>query len=87
MAIRVANITDFSVEVRNSENDPHFSRFLYGVLKFSYFLRILQFFDFDMKRLQNQNIGYQVRKPVRNEKYNGSRMGSDRVVRKGQGDA
>ncbi len=43
---RVANITDFSVEVRNSENDPYFSRFLYGVSKFSDFLRILQFFDF-----------------------------------------
>ncbi len=25
---RVANITDFSVEVRNLENDPYFSRFL-----------------------------------------------------------
>ncbi len=45
-AIRVANITDFSVEVQTSENDPYFSRFLYGVLKFSDFLRILQFFDF-----------------------------------------
>ncbi len=44
--IRVANITDFSVEVRNSENDPYFSRFLYGVLTFSDFLRILQFFNF-----------------------------------------
>ncbi len=43
---RVANITDFSVEVQNLENDPYFSRFLYGVSKFSDFLRILQFFDF-----------------------------------------
>ncbi len=43
---RVANITDFSVEVRNSENDPYFSRFLYGVLTYSDFLQILQFFDF-----------------------------------------
>ncbi len=43
---RVANITDFSVEVRNSENDPYFSRFLYRVLTFSDFLRFLQFFDF-----------------------------------------
>ncbi len=43
---RVANITDFSVEVQNSENDPYFSRFLYGVLTFSDFLRILQFSDF-----------------------------------------
>ncbi len=43
---RVANITDFSVEVRNSENDPYFSRFLYEVPKFLDFLRILQFFDF-----------------------------------------
>ncbi len=42
---RVANITDSSVEVRNSENDPYFSRFLYTVSKFSDFLRILQFFD------------------------------------------
>ncbi len=42
---RVANITDFSVEVRNSENDPYFSRFLYKVLNFSEFLQILQFFD------------------------------------------
>ncbi len=25
---KVANITDFSIEVRNSENDPYFSRFL-----------------------------------------------------------
>ncbi len=40
VAIRVANITDFSVEVRNSENDPYSSRFLYGVSKFSDFLRI-----------------------------------------------
>ncbi len=44
--LRVANITDFSVEVRNSENDPYFSRFLYRVLIFSDFLRILQSFDF-----------------------------------------
>ncbi len=44
--VRVANITDFSVEVRNSENDPYFSKFLYGVLTFSDFLWILQFFDF-----------------------------------------
>ncbi len=44
--IRVANITDFFVEVRNLENDPYFSRFLYEVLKFSDFLRILQFFYF-----------------------------------------
>ncbi len=44
--IRVANITDFSLEIRNSKNDPHFSRFLYGVSKFSDFLRILQFFYF-----------------------------------------
>ncbi len=43
---RVANIMDFSVEVWNSENDPYFSRFLYEVLIFSDFLRILQFFDF-----------------------------------------
>ncbi len=43
---RVANITDFSVEVRNLENDPYFSRFLYGVWKFTDFLRIWQFFDF-----------------------------------------
>ncbi len=43
---KVANITDFSIEVRNSENDPYFSRFLYGVLKFSDFLRILKFSDF-----------------------------------------
>ncbi len=42
---RVANITDFSVEVRNSENDPRFYRYLYGVLKFPNFLRNLQFFD------------------------------------------
>ncbi len=46
LSIRVANITDFSVEVRNSENDPYFSRFLYGVSKSSDFLRILKFFDF-----------------------------------------
>ncbi len=44
--IRVANITDFSVEVRNLENDPYFSRFLYGVSKFTDILRILQCFDF-----------------------------------------
>ncbi len=43
---KVANITDFSVEVRNSENDPYFSRILYRVLKFSDFLRILQFLNF-----------------------------------------
>ncbi len=43
---RVANITDFSVEVQNLKNDPCFSRFLYGVSKFSDFLRILQFFYF-----------------------------------------
>ncbi len=43
---RVANITDFSLEVRNLENDPYFSRFLYGVSKFSDILRILQFFYF-----------------------------------------
>ncbi len=43
---RVANIMDFSIEVRNSENDPYFSRFLYGILTFSDFLRILQFVDF-----------------------------------------
>ncbi len=43
---KVANITDFSVEVQNLENNPYFSRFLYGVSKFSDFLRILQFFDF-----------------------------------------
>ncbi len=43
---RVASITDFFVEVRNSENDTYFSRFLYEVLKFPDFLRILQFFDF-----------------------------------------
>ncbi len=43
---RVAKITDFSVQARNSENDLYFSRFLYGVLKFSDFVRILQFFDF-----------------------------------------
>ncbi len=36
----------FFVEVRNSENDPYFSRFLRRVLTFSDFLRILQFFDF-----------------------------------------
>ncbi len=42
---RVANITDFSIEIRNSENDPYFSRFLDGVSKFSDFLQILQFFD------------------------------------------
>ncbi len=47
--IRVVNITDFSVEVRNSENDPYFSRFLYGVSKFLDFFRILQFFDFFTK--------------------------------------
>ncbi len=41
---RVASFTDFSVEVRNLENDPYFSRFLYGVMKFSDFLQILQFF-------------------------------------------
>ncbi len=34
---RVANITDFSLEVRNLEIDPYFSRFLYGVSKFSDF--------------------------------------------------
>ncbi len=34
---RVANITDFSVEVRNSENDTYFSKFLYRVSKFSVF--------------------------------------------------
>ncbi len=34
---RAANITDFSLEVWNSENDPYFSRFLYGVLKVSDF--------------------------------------------------
>ncbi len=45
---RVANITDFSVEVRNSENDPYFSRFLHEVLKFSDFLRILKFFGFNV---------------------------------------
>ncbi len=43
---RVANITDFSVEVRNLENDSYFSRFLYRIPKFLEFLRILQFFDF-----------------------------------------
>ncbi len=43
---RVANITDFSVEVRNSENDLYFSRFLYTISKFSDILRILKFFDF-----------------------------------------
>ncbi len=43
---RVANNTDFSVEVWNLENDPYFSRFLYGVSKFLDFLRILQFLDF-----------------------------------------
>ncbi len=43
---RVANISNFSVEVRNSENDPYFSRFLYGVLTILDFLPILQFFDF-----------------------------------------
>ncbi len=43
---RVANITDFSIEVRNSENDAYFSRFLYRVLTFLDSLRILQFFDF-----------------------------------------
>ncbi len=43
---RVANITDISVEVRNLENDPYISRFLYGVSKFSDFLQILQLFDF-----------------------------------------
>ncbi len=43
---RVANITDFFVEVRNLENNPYFFRFLYGVSKFSDFLRILQIFDF-----------------------------------------
>ncbi len=43
---RVANIMDLSVEVRNSENDPYFSRFLYGDSKFSDFLQILKFFDF-----------------------------------------
>ncbi len=42
----VANITDFSIEVRNLENDLYFSRFLYKVSKFSNFLRILQFSDF-----------------------------------------
>ncbi len=42
---RVVNITDFSVEVRNSENDPYFSRFLYEVLKFSDFLRLSIFFN------------------------------------------
>ncbi len=36
----------FSVEVRNSENNPYFSRFLYRVLKFLDFLWILKFFDF-----------------------------------------
>ncbi len=46
LTIRVANITDYSVEVRNSENDSYFSRFLYRLSKFSDFLRILQFFDF-----------------------------------------
>ncbi len=47
LASRIADITDFSVQVRNSENDPYFSRFLYKeVLTFSDFLRILQFFDF-----------------------------------------
>ncbi len=44
LPLRVANITDFSVEVRNLENDPYFSRLLYKVLKFSDFLWILQFF-------------------------------------------
>ncbi len=39
-------LRDFSIEVQNSENDPYFSRFLYGVSKFSDFLRISQFFDF-----------------------------------------
>ncbi len=33
----VANITNFSVEVRNLENDPYFFGFLYGVSKFSDF--------------------------------------------------
>ncbi len=41
-----ANITDFSVEVRNLEIDPYFSRFLYGLSKFSNFLRILQLLIF-----------------------------------------
>ncbi len=44
--LRVANITDFSVEVQNLKNDPFFFRFLYWVSKFLDFLRILQFFDF-----------------------------------------
>ncbi len=42
---RVPNITDFFIEIQNSENDPYFSRILYGVSKFLDFLRILQFFD------------------------------------------
>ncbi len=42
---RVANITDFAVEVRNLENYPYFSRFLYGVSKVSDFLGILKVFD------------------------------------------
>ncbi len=46
MGGRVANMSDFSVEVRNSENDPYFSRFLFRVWKFSDFLWILQLFDF-----------------------------------------
>ncbi len=45
--IRVATITDFSVEVRNLENNPYFSGFLYGVSKFSdFFYRFCNFLIF-----------------------------------------
>ncbi len=40
---RVANITDFSVEVRNLENDPYFSRFLYGEMEEGVYHRIFMY--------------------------------------------
>ncbi len=43
---RVANITDFSVEVRTLEKDPYFSRFLYRVSKISNFYEFCNFLIF-----------------------------------------
>ncbi len=42
--LRVANITDFSKKVRNLENDPYFSRFLYEASKFSDFFTDFEIF-------------------------------------------
>ncbi len=43
---RVANITDFSIEVRNLENDPYFSRFLYSFEIFGFFTDFANFWFF-----------------------------------------